>query len=265
MHLKSIRWFLLSNFAFGIVLARQGMLGDDTDGELPRLKPPQGVEREPEDGVINEDDIKNGINVECKLTEETESDVKKENGKTVKDTEWKWVRLEISDTDNKDTEIPLEGQVKSKLDAEGLKAAVNGISGWIRLKCSLGNNFAEFRVDAGEKTKGPKLPFRVHIETADKIKVGKSHNVVEKEDLFVYCKVVNRTLLSPNESVEEGIKRIREELNVTWYRWSEPEDQSYVPEVTDVPVKPNCTRYVLLVQLVIKFYPLPRPINIPYF
>ena len=236
MHLKSTRWFLLSNLVFGIVLARQGMMGDLTDDELPILKD-NGVEREPKKGVINWEDVENGIDMECNLAEETGADLTNGQEKLVKDTAWKWVRLEISDT-NEDTEIPLEGQVNSTLGAEGLREAVKGLSGWVRLKCLSGDNFAEFRVDAG-RMKAPKLSFRVK-------KFEKSKNVVEKEDLVVVCDVVNRTLLKPEESIEEGMKRIKEELNVRWYKWSEPEDHSYDLPETDAPTKPNCTRYVLL-------------------
>jgi len=202
MHVKWTRWFLLPNLFFGIVLAREGMMGDLTDGELPPLKAPQGVERKPESGAVNQEDVENGINMECKLTEETESELKNGKQTIVKDMEWKWVILEVTDT-NEETEIPLKGQLSSKLDPEGLRDAIKERSGWIRLKCSSGDNFAEFRVDAGNSTKGPKLSFRVK-------KFDKSINVVEKEDKTIFCHVVNRTVLKlkPEESVEEGIKRI---------------------------------------------------------
>jgi len=231
MQVKSTFLVVVSNVLFGIVLARGGMLGDETDGELPPLKL-KGVERVPEEGVITYANLKEGTDIECKLKGGAGDESK--NGKeTVKDLEWKWVRLEI-DEDHEEEEIPLNGQVKSKVDAKAVKDAVGWLTGWIRLKCSSGDNFAEFRVDAGNKTKAPKLPFRVKA-------FDKSLIVVEKEDFTVFCEIVNRTRLVEGETIEQGIKRLKNELNVKWYRWSEAEDHSYAPPPTDEPAKHNCT------------------------
>ena len=224
----------ISNLLFGVVIARTGMLGDVTDGELPPLKL-KGVEREPEEGVITYENLKDGTDIECKLKEGS-LDQSKNGKETVKDVEWKWVRIEI-DEDDEEEEIVVDDQVTSKLEAKAVKDIVNRLTGWIRLKCSLGDNYAEFRVDAGNQTKGPRLPFRV--KPFDKSKI-----VVEKEDFTVFCEIVNRTKLPEGETIDQGIKRLKSDLNVKWYMWSEAEDHSYAPP-PDVPSKANCTEYVL--------------------
>ena len=185
MNAKSTICILLCNAAFRIVLAREGGLGDATDAELPPLKL-KGVVRDPEEGVITYEDIEEKTGIECKLSDE-ESGSESTNGKDkiVKDTEWKWVRLEINEKDE-ETEIPLEGEVKSTLDGNKLKDTTDDLTGWIRLKCKSGDNFAEFRIDAGNTTKSARLPFRVK-------RFEKSKNVVEKEDFTVFCEIVNRT------------------------------------------------------------------------
>jgi hypothetical protein len=213
------------------------MLGDDTDAELPPLKL-KGVVREPEEGVITYDDIDGGTNIECKLSEvDSGSESKNEKDKVVKDTEWKWVRLEISETDE-ETEVPLEGEVKSTLDADKLKETTDVLTGWFKLKCSSGDNFAEFRIDAGNTTKSTRLPFRVK-------RFEKSKVVVEKEDFTVFCEIQNRTQLQEGESIPQGLERLKNELNVKWYRWDEAEDQSYVQvDAEGLPIV-NCSEYDL--------------------
>jgi len=56
MQLKRILSFVLCNVLFGAVFARTGMLGDETDGELPPLQN-KNMERVPKEGVIEYDDI----------------------------------------------------------------------------------------------------------------------------------------------------------------------------------------------------------------
>ena len=234
MNAKSTILVLLCNVAFRLVFARSGMLGDETDAELPPLKL-QGVVRVPEDGVITYDEVEEGTEIECKLPKvDTGSESKNGKDKIVKDTEWKWVRLEIND-ENEDTEIPLEGEVKSTLDADYLKDTADELKGWIRLKCSSGDNFAEFRIDAGNTTKSARLPFRVK-------RFEKSKVVVEKEDFTVFCEIVNRTELEEGESIQEGLERLKKDLNVRWYRWDEAEDQSYIQlDKEGKPIVNNCT------------------------
>ena len=239
MCIKFTTWFLLTNLVIGIALARSGMLGDDIDNELPPLKQSGGIQRKPEIGVINNEDVEKGIALECTLTGETGPGSKNEQPKVVTDTKWKWVRFEISDNEE-EIEIPLEGQVSSKLDPEELKATAKELSGWSRLKCSYGDKFAEFHVDAGNITKEPSLPFRLEIcinSQFEDCQYKKSINVVEKEDISIFCQVVNKT------GGKEGIKEMKEQLNVRWYQWNVTEDQSYIPKETDKPTKPNCTRY----------------------
>ena len=235
---RSTICFLLSNLLFRMTFARSGMIGDETDGELPPLKD-EGVKRVPEDGVVNYEDLKGGIGIECKLDEE-DSGGKSSNGKekVVKDIEWKWVRYEINEEEEEDKEIPYDGEVNTKLNAKILQNTADQLTGWFKVKCSSGDNFAEFRIDAGNVTKVPKLPFRV--KPFEKSKV-----VVEKEDFTVFCEIVNRTKLNNEGTIQEGLEIMKEELNVRWYRWTEADDHSYAPEVTEEAPKPNCTEYAL--------------------
>ena len=237
MKARSTICFLLANVFFRMTFARSGMIGDETDGELPPLKD-EGVKRVPEDGVVNYEDLKGGKSIECKLDEE-DSGGESSNGKdkVVKDTEWKWVQYEINEDEEEDKEIPFDGEVNSKLNADILQDTADKLEGWFKVKCSSGDSFAEFRIDAGNVTKAPKLPFRV--KPFDKSKV-----VVEKEDFRVFCEIVNRTKLTNDGTIQEGLDKMKEELNVRWYRWTEADDHSYAPEVTDPPQKPNCTEYV---------------------
>ena len=95
MHVNTVLSFVLCNILFGAVFARTGMLGDETDGELPPLQN-KNMERVPKEGVIEYDDI-DDTNLECKLEDgkgDTEEDGKEP---VVKDTEWKWALLEMSD------------------------------------------------------------------------------------------------------------------------------------------------------------------------
>ena len=230
MKLKRILSFVLCNILFGAVFARTGMLGDETDGELPPLQN-KNMERVPKEGVIEYDDI-DDTNLECKL-EDGKSDTE-EDGKepVVKDTEWKWALLEMSDETDEMVEVILDGQFGSTLAAADLKDAVADKTGWMKLKCSFKENFAEFRVNAGNGTKGPKLSFRVKA-------FDQSKNVVEKEDFTVFCEIVNRTQLEEGETIEQGLERIKQELNVKWYRWDGVDDHTYAP--AEGVVKQNCT------------------------
>ena len=237
MNAKSTIWILLCNAVFRIVLAREGGLGDATDAELPPLKL-QGVVREPEEGVITYEEIDEGTDIECKLSDgDSGSESKNGKDKIVKDTEWKWVRLEINEKDE-ETEIALEGEVKSRLDSNKLKDTADELTGWIRLKCKSGDNYAEFRIDAGNTTKSARLPFRVK-------RFEKSKTVVEKEDFTVFCEIQNRTQLQEGESVEEGLERLKKKLNVRWYRWDEAEDQGYIQVDNEGLPIVNCSEYDL--------------------
>ena len=230
MHLKTILSFVLCNILFGAVFARTGMLGDETDGELPPLQN-KNMETVPKEGVIEYDDIEN-TSLECKL-EDGQGD-EEEDGKepVVKDTEWKWALLEMSDETDEMVEVILDGQFGSTLAAADLKDAVADKTGWMKLKCSFKESFAEFRINAGNGTKGPKLSFRVKA-------FDQSKNVVEKEDFTVFCEIVNRTQLEEGETIEQGLERIKKELNVKWYRWDGVDDHTYIP--AEGAGKPNCT------------------------
>lgn len=217
----------------GIVLAREGGLGDLTDGECPPLKI-EGVDTTPQEGVVNYEDIKKGTEIECKLSSENSGDESKDKKDTVSDEEWKWERTEC-DTEEDPETVVLDDMKTSKISKKDLKKMTDKLTGWHKLKCSKGDKFGELRINAGNTTKGPKLPFRV--KRFDKSKV-----VVEKEDFLVFCEIVNRTELRDEESIEEGLERLKKELNVRWYKWSVAEDQSPLkPPPEDVPVKHNCT------------------------
>ena len=234
MQVKCTLLVVLFSVWVGISHAREGGLGDLTDGECPPLKS-QGVETEPKDGVVTFEKIEKGIEIECKLPN-AESGEGSNDKETVNDEEWKWERTECETEADTEPEVEvLEGEVTSKISKKTLHKLAGKLTGWHKIKCSKGENFGEFRIDTGNTTRGPKLPFRVK-------RFEKSKNVVEKEDFLVFCEVANRTQLREGESVEEGIERLKKELNVRWYRWSEPEDQSPLkPPGEDVVIKHNCT------------------------
>lgn len=219
----------------GIAFAREGGLGDLTDGECPPLKL-QGVVRDPEEGVLQYEDVEKGIDIECKLANEDPAKKSTNADETVSDEQWKWERIACDTEDNEDpdTEI-LDGEVSSKLDKQSIWKLRGKVTGWHMLKCSKGENFAEFRINTGNTTKGPKLPFRVK-------KFEKSKIAVEKEDFTVFCDIVNRTQLRDGETIEAGIERLKGELGVRWYKWADAEDTSPVNAPKEgAPLKHNCT------------------------
>ena len=222
---RSVQFFVLC-VIIGNVFARSGMLGDETDGELPPLQLKGSVEREPQDGILEAEDVQNGVNMKCIKTNEPDSTPEEDkDGKiSVKDKQWKWIRFDKKE-DEDDEEVPLD-EVMPELNS---KDATKHMTGWIRFRCKLSDEeFADFRVDAGNNTKTPKLSFKIE-------RFEKSYYVVEKEDFTKYCKIANRTELKDGQT----IKLLQEELDVSWYYWSEEEDTSFYP----IPGgKPNCTR-----------------------
>ena len=119
----------------GIAFAREGALGDLTDGECPPLTL-QGVVRVPEEGVLQYEDVEKGTDIECKLGNEDSGEESKKNDGTVSDEQWKWERIECDTEDNEDpkTEI-LDGQVSSKLDKQSIWKIRGKLMGWHKLKC----------------------------------------------------------------------------------------------------------------------------------
>ena len=218
----------------GIVFAREGGLGDLTDGECPPLQS-EGVDITPQEGVLTFDDIEKGKGIECKISSGDSGEESKDKKDTVSDEEWKWERTECVTDEDPET-VEMDDMKTSKISNKALKKMTDKLTGWHKLKCSKGGKFAELRINAGNTTKGPKLPFRVK-------KFEKSKVVVQKEDFLVFCDIVNRTELREGETVEDGLIRLKKDLNVMWYRWTVPEDQTPLKPLPEgVTEKHNCTQ-----------------------
>ena len=109
----------LCSVLVGIVLAREGGLGDLTDGECPPLKI-EGVDTTPQEGVVNYEDITKGTEIECKLSNENSGDESKDKKDTVSDEEWKWERTEC-DTEEDPETVVLDDMKTSKISKKDLK------------------------------------------------------------------------------------------------------------------------------------------------
>ena len=140
---------LLLSLVIGLVGAATG----DVTTEQP-LQIKGSVKRTPEDGIIDKEDIENGDNMKCTISSDPDADLPKKKDQTVKDEEWKWVRLEKNEA-GQEKEISLEGMVTSELN---VKDAIKDLSGLVKFRCLFSDNgSADFRVNAGAKQ--PRLTF----------------------------------------------------------------------------------------------------------
>ena len=83
-----------------------------------------------------------------------------------------------------------------------------------------------------EKKKKDKLPFK-------SIDFKKSFYISEGDNFSQTCQIINTKKLKPNESVNDWRKQIKEDLEVEWFRWTEPNDLSF-----QLSTNQDCTRLV---------------------
>jgi len=129
------------------------------------------------------------------------------------------------------------------------------LSGWIRFRCLSADDFADFHVDAGnsERSAGGFTDFPLDAENSERSQLKQpklsfkvkrfehSYSITEADDFIRICEVVSRSALKMEDSLEDGLGRLKEDLNVRWYKWSEPDDMSYFPDEEDGHRESNCT------------------------